>query len=101
MIAPFNVNVLPAPIETNPNTPVPPPNVVVPFTVTVEESVTDGVATAPLKVFVKLKLLIVAGNKAPVVCATEPLNVKLVLLLAPFVKLKDPVPGNVPFTPLA
>ena len=42
----------------------------------------------------------IAGIKLPVVCATLPLKVKLVLLFAPFVKLVVVV-AKVPFTPLA
>lgn len=67
VIIPFMVRVFPAPIPTKPNGAVPPKKVVVPDTVTDEDNVIEGDATEPLKVLEKFKLLIVAGNKAPVV----------------------------------
>ena len=98
---PFKASVFPAPIEIIPNGCVPPAIVVVPVAVTEEDSVTEGAANVPAGVvFEKFKLLIVAGIKLPVTCATEPLKVKLVLLLAPLVKLVVVV-ANVPFTPVA
>ena len=100
--APFIVNVFPAPIPTKPINPAPPPpKVMVPLTETEEESITDGVATEPVKLLERIKLFTVAGSKAPVVCATTPLKVKLVLLFAALVKLTVPETAIVPFTPLA
>jgi len=103
VIAPFNVSTLPAPIDTTPNGEAPPPNVIVPETVVDCDNVTDGVAIAPLNMFAKFKLLTVAGNKAPVVWATEALKVKLVLFVPELFKFKVPVypAGKTPFTPAA
>jgi hypothetical protein len=94
VIAPPSVSVL-API---PNLPLLPN---APLAVTDDDKVTSAVGDALAVVLLIVKLFIVAGNKAPVVCTTEPLKVKLVLLLAPLVKLKVPVPGKVPLTPFA
>ena len=99
VIIPLRLSVLAPPMETTPKGDAPPAKVVVPFTVVDEDKVTEGVANEPLKLLEKFKLFTMAGNKLPVVCAAEPLKVKLVLLFAPLLRLNVPAPAKVPFTP--